>query len=118
MLMMGASTFLIGLLPTYDQIGILAPIALLMLRLVQGFAVAGESTAASAMILEHAPFGRRGYYGSYVLHGIQAGQLLAAGASCPYRRSFRQRRSWHGAGDARSCSVSSWCLPATLFVGG
>jgi len=83
MLMMGASTFLMGLLPTYNQVGLLAPALLLMLRLIQGFAVAGESTAASAMILEHAPFGRRGHYGSYVLQGIQAGQLMAAGAFLP-----------------------------------
>ncbi|WP_374727563.1 MFS transporter [Haloactinomyces albus] len=83
MMMMGASVFAIGVLPTYGQIGILAPILLVLLRLVQGFAVAGELSGASAMITEHAPFGRRGYYASFSLHGTQGGQILAAGAFLP-----------------------------------
>src|SRR5450830_288809 len=62
MLLMGIATMGVGLLPTYHQVGIWAPIALVLLRLVQGFAVAGEISGASSMILEHAPFGRRGYF--------------------------------------------------------
>ena len=54
-----------------------------MLRLVQGFAVAGEISGASSMILEHAPFGRRGYYASFTLQGVQAGQILAAAIFLP-----------------------------------
>src|SRR5690242_19342087 len=57
MFMMGFSTMAVGLLPTYQQIGIWAPVFLVILRLVQGFAVAGEISGASSMILEHAPFG-------------------------------------------------------------
>src|SRR5262249_11972636 len=53
------------------------------LRLIQGFAVAGEISGASSMILEHAPFGRRGYYASYTLQGVQAGQILAAAVFLP-----------------------------------
>lgn len=83
MLMMGMSTFAIALLPTYGQIGVLAPILLVMLRLVQGFAVAGELGGASAMIVEHAPFGRRGYYASFTLQGTQAGQIIAAAIFLP-----------------------------------
>src|SRR3954470_11748219 len=83
MLMMGASTFLVALLPTYDTIGIWAPILLVVLRLVQGFAVGGEISGASAMIIEHAPFGRRGFYGSFTLQGVQAGQILAAAVILP-----------------------------------
>jgi MFS family permease len=83
MLTMGASTFAVGLLPTYAQVGLLAPVLLLMLRIIQGFAVAGELGGASAMIVEHAPFGRRGFYASFSLQGTQAGQIIAAGAFLP-----------------------------------
>jgi MFS family permease len=83
MLLMGASTFLVGLLPTYHTIGIWAPVLLLILRLIQGFAVGGELSGASAMILEHAPFGKRGFYASFTLQGTQAGQLLAAAVFLP-----------------------------------
>jgi MFS family permease len=83
MLLMGASTFCVALLPTYPSVGILAPILLLILRLIQGFAVGGELSGASAMIVEHAPFGRRGYFASFTLQGTQAGQILAAAIFLP-----------------------------------
>src|SRR5829696_7672136 len=83
MLLMGGSTFLVALLPTYASVGLLAPILLVILRLIQGFAVGGEIAGASAMILEHSPFGRRGYYASYSLQGVQAGQILAAAVFLP-----------------------------------
>jgi MFS family permease len=83
MFVMGFATMAVGLLPTYQQVGILAPALLVILRLIQGFAVAGEISGASAMILEHAPFGRRGYFSSFSLQGVQAGQLLAAAVFLP-----------------------------------
>ncbi|MBC8749124.1 MULTISPECIES: MFS transporter [Paraburkholderia] len=83
MFLMGVSTMAVGLLPTYQQIGFLAPVLLVVLRLIQGFAVAGEISGASSMILEHAPFGRRGYYASFTLQGVQAGQILAAAIFLP-----------------------------------
>ena len=83
MLLMGGSTFLVALLPTYNAVGVLAPALLVFLRLVQGFAVGGEISGASAMILEHAPFGRRGYFGSFTLQGVQAGQIIAAAVFLP-----------------------------------
>jgi len=83
MMTMGASTFAVGLLPTYGQVGMLAPVLLVVLRLIQGFAVAGELGGASAMIVEHAPFGRRGFYASFSLQGTQAGQIIAAAAFLP-----------------------------------
>src|SRR5438093_72679 len=83
MFLMGISTMGVGLLPTYDQVGLLAPALLVLLRLIQGFAVAGEISGASSMILEHAPFGRRGFFSSFSLQGVQAGQILAAAIFLP-----------------------------------
>ncbi|MBS0562395.1 MAG: MHS family MFS transporter [Proteobacteria bacterium] len=83
MFLMGLSTMAVGLVPTYGQIGILAPVLLVVLRLIQGFAVAGEISGASSMILEHAPFGRRGFFASFSLQGVQAGQILAAAVFLP-----------------------------------
>jgi MFS family permease len=83
MFLMGFSTMAVGLLPTYQQVGLLAPVLLVVLRLIQGFAVAGEISGASSMILEHAPFGRRGFFASFTLQGVQAGQILAAAVFLP-----------------------------------
>jgi MFS family permease len=83
MFLMGFSTMAVGLLPTYSQVGVLAPTLLVILRLIQGLAVAGEISGASSMILECAPLGRRGYYGSFTLQGVQAGQVLAAAVFLP-----------------------------------
>ena len=83
MFLMGFSTIAVGLLPTYDQVGLLAPALLVLMRLIQGFAVAGEISGASSMILEHAPFGQRGYFASFTLQGVQAGQILAAAVFLP-----------------------------------
>src|SRR5437764_3776559 len=81
--LMGISTMGVGLLPTYQQVGWIAPLLLVILRLIQGFAVAGEISGASSMILEHAPFGRRGFFASFTLQGVQAGQILAAAVFLP-----------------------------------
>lgn len=83
MFLMGFATMAVGLLPTYSQVGLWAPAMLVVLRLIQGFAVAGEISGASSMILEHAPFGRRGYYASFTLQGVQAGQIFAAAIFLP-----------------------------------
>ena len=83
MFLMGISTMGVGLLPTYAQVGWWAPLLLVVLRLIQGFAVAGEISGASSMILEHAPFGRRGFFASFTLQGVQAGQILAAAVFLP-----------------------------------
>ena len=74
---MGIATFLIGCLPTYNQIGIWAPILLVVLRVAQGFGVGGEWGGAVLMAVEHAPKGRRGFYGSWPQIGVPAGLLLS-----------------------------------------
>jgi MFS transporter, MHS family, shikimate and dehydroshikimate transport protein len=80
LLVMGSATVLIGCLPTYGSVGILAPILLVVLRAVQGFSVGGEWAGGSLMTVEHAPEGRRGFYGSWPQVGPSAGSLLATGA--------------------------------------
>ena len=77
LLLMGVATFGIGLLPNYSSIGILAPLLLLSLRLIQGIALGGEWGGAVLMAVEHAPTDRRGVYGSLVQVGLPAGTLLA-----------------------------------------
>src|SRR6478609_6251945 len=75
---MGIATFLIGVLPTYSQIGIAAPILLLLLRVCQGLAVSGEQSSASSTSLEHAPANRRALFTSFTMAGAQCGNLLAS----------------------------------------
>jgi metabolite-proton symporter len=77
LLMMGAATFAIGLLPDYRAIGIWAPILLLTLRVIQGLALGGEWGGAVLMAVEHAPANKRGLYGSWVQIGVPAGTLIA-----------------------------------------
>ncbi len=77
LLMMGFSTFLIGALPSYAQIGVAAPVLLVLLRVLQGLSAAGEQSGANSMTLEHAPEGRRAFFTSFTLQGTQAGLILA-----------------------------------------
>lgn len=78
MFIMGLSTFAIGLLPTYASIGVWAPILLFTLRIVQGIGLGGEWGGASLMVLEHAPAGKRGLFGSFVQIGFPIGLVLAS----------------------------------------
>ncbi|MBL8658423.1 MAG: MHS family MFS transporter [Rhodospirillales bacterium] len=86
LIMMGASTFLVGCLPTYDQVGIAAPILLVILRLCQGFSASGEQAGANSLTLEHAPAHRRAFFTSFTLSGTQAGLILATAVFLPITR--------------------------------
>jgi metabolite-proton symporter len=79
LVMMGLATVLIGLLPGYDRIGIWAPIGLIVLRVLQGFAVGGEWGGAVLMAAEHGDAKRRGYWASWPQAGVPLGLLLSAG---------------------------------------
>ncbi|MBE2286946.1 MAG: MHS family MFS transporter [Prosthecobacter sp.] len=79
LMMMGLATFGIGLLPTYDQAGILAPVLLVLLRFVQGLGVGGEWGGAVLMAVEHGKAGQRGFLASWVQAGVPIGLLIATG---------------------------------------
>jgi MFS family permease len=83
LLLMGASTFLVGCLPSYKSAGLLAPALLVILRILQGISAAGEQAGANSMSFEHAPANRRGYYTSWTLSGTQGGQVLAPAVVLP-----------------------------------
>ena len=98
---MGLSTALIGFLPTYQSIGIVAPIALVGLRLVQGLALGGEYGGAATYVAEHVPDHRRGYYTSYIQTTATLGFFLSLAVIGGCRLAF-------GAGDFKSFA---WRIP-------
>jgi MHS family shikimate/dehydroshikimate transporter-like MFS transporter len=80
LLFMGGATVAMGLLPDFTAIGILAPILLVALRFIQGLSVGGEWAGAALMAVEHAPQGRRGFFGSWPMVGTPAGLVLSTAA--------------------------------------
>ena len=74
---MGASTFVVGILPTYAQIGIAAPVLLVVLRLLQGLALGGEYGGAATYVAEHAPHGKRGAYTAWIQTTATLGLFLS-----------------------------------------
>jgi MHS family shikimate/dehydroshikimate transporter-like MFS transporter len=107
MTVMALGTFTVGLLPTYHQIGLWAPILLVTLRVIQGIALGGEWGGASLMVLEHAPSDRRGFYGSLVQVGFPLGLLTSYGAFVLTTNSISQADflSW------------GWRIPFLLSIG-
>jgi metabolite-proton symporter len=81
LMIMGVATVLIGLLPTYEQIGVLAPILLLLLRIAQGIGIGGEWGGAVLMAYEYAPARKRGFYASLPQIGLAIGLCLASGVT-------------------------------------
>ncbi|MHA7153502.1 MFS transporter [Arthrobacter sp. TMN-50] len=77
LVLMGGATALIGLLPTYAQIGIWAPVLLILFRIIQGFSAGGEWGGAALMAVEHAPMHRRGLFGAFPQIGVPIGMILA-----------------------------------------
>ncbi|MDN3658318.1 MFS transporter [Ferruginibacter paludis] len=79
LVLMGGSTFLIGLVPGYKSIGIAAPLLVLLLRLIQGLALGGEYGGAATYVAEHAPEGRRGYFTAWIQTTATLGLFVALG---------------------------------------
>ncbi|HJR55633.1 MAG TPA: MFS transporter [Rhizomicrobium sp.] len=77
MLLMGLATFAVGLLPSYASVGVIAPLALVSLRLIQGLALGGEYGGAATYVAEHAPAGRRGFYTSWIQTTATVGLFLS-----------------------------------------
>jgi MHS family proline/betaine transporter-like MFS transporter len=80
-IMMAIPTTLIGVLPTHEQVGILAPILLTLIRLIQGVSVGGEFTGSISYVVEQAPYGRRGLYSSWTVFSLLGGILLGSAVS-------------------------------------
>ncbi|MEY9258328.1 MFS family permease [Brevibacterium epidermidis] len=82
--LMGISTFAVGCLPTYDQVGMLAPILLVLCRIIQGLSASGEQASAISVSLEHSAEEKRSWTTSWTLHGTQFGTLLATAVFIPF----------------------------------
>ncbi|NQY31481.1 MAG: MFS transporter, partial [Flavobacteriaceae bacterium] len=91
-ILMGFSTLLIGILPTYEQIGVLAPLLLVLARIMQGISAGGESPGGMIFALEHSPSNKKGFALSLVLAGTMSGTLLATTIS--YIASLVPEMSW------------------------
>ena len=110
-LIMGLSTFIVGLLPNAATIGIAAPIILIGLRLLQGLALGGEYGGAATYVAEHAPMGKRGYYTSFIQTTATLGLFLSLIVILFTRTaSSASPNSPPGAGAFRSCC--RWCCSA------
>src|SRR5256886_853092 len=88
LLLMGAATFVVGLLPGYETIGILAPILLVAMRVLQGLALGGEYGGAATYIAEHSPDGQRGFYTSWIQTTATMGIVLALLVILAFRLSL------------------------------
>ena len=101
-LLMGGSSTLVGALPTYETIGIWAPILLVFLRLCQGFGAGAEQAGSTVLMAEYAPVKRRGFFAALPFIGIQAGTLLAAMVFVYPRRASPRTCCSAGCGGSRS----------------
>jgi len=106
-IIMGLGTFLVGRLPTYEQIGIAAPILLVFLRLLQGTGIGGELGGAVLMVVENAPPRNRGLLGSMVQFGWPVGNLAAIGMFAMLRRCRTLTKLWRDQGKAGGKPVKS-----------
>jgi MFS family permease len=109
---MGTSTFLVGLLPSYEQIGWIAPVILIVLRMLQGLALGGEYGGAAVYVAEHAPRSRRGFYTSWIQTTATLGLLLSLTV-------ILALRTWMGEDGFRTgegYAIAGWRIPFLLSI--
>jgi MFS family permease len=111
-LIMGFSTFLVGLLPSYNQIGWVAPVVLIALRMLQGLALGGEYGGAAVYVAEHAPVGRRGFYTSFIQITATVGLLLSLVVILVLRTWMGEQGFQTGEG----WPIAGWRIPFLLSV--
>ncbi len=111
-LIMGFSTFLVGLLPSYNQIGWIAPVILIALRMLQGLALGGEYGGAAVYVAEHAPVGRRGFYTSFIQTTATVGLLLSLAVILVLRTWMGEAGFQTGEG----WPIAGWRIPFLLSV--
>ena len=109
---MGTSTFLVGLLPSYEQIGWIAPVILIALRMLQGLALGGEYGGAAVYVAEHAPVGRRGFYTSWIQTTATVGLLLSLVVILTLRLWMGEAGFQRGEG----YWIAGWRIPFLLSV--
>jgi MFS family permease len=111
-LIMGFSTFFVGLLPSYEQIGWVAPVLLIALRMAQGLALGGEYGGAAVYVAEHAPQGRRGFYTSFIQTTATVGLLLSLLVILSLRLWMGEEGFQRGTG----YPIAGWRIPFLLSV--
>ena len=109
---MGASTFCVGLLPSYERIGWAAPVILILLRMAQGLALGGEYGGAAVYVAEHAPRNRRGFYTSWIQTTATLGLLLSLAVILTLRLSMGEAGFQTGEG----YWIAGWRIPFLLSV--
>ena len=113
-LIMGSSTFIVGILPTYDQIGFAAPVILIALRMVQGLALGGEYGGAATYVAEHAPRGRRGFYTSWIQTTATMGLFMSLMVIL-FTRGIMGEADFTGA-PGSTAVIAGWRIPFLVSV--
>src|SRR5688500_14586036 len=116
LVLMGGATFLIGLVPTYASIGALAPILVLLLRLLQGLALGGEYGGAATYVAEHAPPERRGFYTSWIHTTATLGLFISLGVILSIRRLVGVEEFTNGNGWRYPFLLSIILVIVSIFI--
>ena len=116
LVLMGLSTFLIGLVPSYETIGYWAPLLVLLLRLLQGLALGGEYGGAATYVAEHAPVGRRGFFTSWIQTTATLGLFVSLGVILGIRRLVGVEEFTNGNGWRYPFLVSILLVIVSIFI--